>query len=70
MRAFRKTCLWAMRRYLRWAGRATRDGGADGGYIVWMSAEQYHRYTVLAERTTAQEFHTIVWAARDAGVRV
>lgn len=66
----RTMMLWAMRRYLKWAGRATRDGIRDGGYIVHMSADDYHRYTVLVQGRSAQDFHTIVWAARDKGLRI
>lgn len=69
-RPLRLLALRFMRWYLRRAGRATRDGVANGGYIVHMSADDYHRYTVLAQNRTPEDFHAIVWAARDRGVFV
>ena len=70
LRMLKLAALALIRWYLRRAGRCTRDGLADGGYIVWMSADDYHRYSVLVYRRTQQDFYTIVWAAREKGVRL
>lgn len=69
-RFIRRLALRFMRWYLRGAGRATRDGVADGGYIVHMSATEYHDFTILVQGRSQDEIHTIVWAARDKGLRV
>jgi hypothetical protein len=66
----RRIILWGIRRYLKYAGRATRDGVADGGYIVRMSAQEYHDYTILVKGRPQNEVYTIVWAAREKGLRV
>lgn len=70
IRYTRFLALRFMRWYLQNAGRATRDGLADGGYIVWMSATDYHRHTVLVQGRNEEEFHAMVWGARERGLDV
>lgn len=69
-RLLRLLALRFMRWYLRGAGRATRDGVMDGGYIVHMSATEYHDFTILVQGRSQEEIYTIVWAARDKGLQV
>lgn len=70
-RRIKRLLLRLATHYLRrYAGDATRDGVEDGGYIVWMDATDYHRYTVLVQDRTQQDFHTIVWAARERGLEI
>ena len=69
-RRLRLLTLRFMRWYLKGAGGATRDGVMSGGYIVHMSAKEYHWYTSLAQGRSEQEYHAIAWAAREKGIRV
>ncbi len=69
-RLLRRLALRFMRWYLRGAGRATRDGVVSGGYIVHMSAVEYHDFTILVQGRSQQEIYTIVWVAREKGVQV
>lgn len=58
--------------YLKRCGGTFHSGeyGEQGRYVALMTEQQYHYYTVLARSTTADEFFSIVWAAREAGVQV